>query len=78
MDFNLNCVVSHGVGWNGGVREYHGVVSVDLDKNEVFDIQKVLSQCKDDGFDEAKEEKKRSEPQKKVKQSLATKNISII
>ena len=31
------------VGWNGGVREYHGVVSVDLDKNEVIDIQKVLS-----------------------------------
>ena len=71
-------VALHGVGWNGGVREYHGVVSVDLDKNEVFDIQKVLSQCKSDGFDEAKEEKKRSEPQKKVKQSLATKNISII
>ena len=53
---DLNCVVSHGVGWNGGVRDYHGVVSVDLDENEVIVLQKVLGQCQTDGFDEAKEE----------------------
>lgn len=42
MELNLECIVSHGIGWNGGVREYCGNITVELLENEYILLKKFL------------------------------------
>ena len=39
MELKLRCTVSHGIGWNGGVREYNGVVNVELSEQEMEQLK---------------------------------------
>lgn len=54
MELKLRCTVTHGVGWNGGVREYNGDVTVDLHEHEIRSIKDVLGQ--QDNFERVEEE----------------------
>lgn len=55
MELKLRCTVSHGVGRNGGVREYSGDVTVDLHEHEIRTIKDVLGERGDD-FERVEEE----------------------
>lgn len=43
MELKLKCTVSHGIGWNGGVREYNGYVKVELSEQEMNEMQGAIA-----------------------------------
>ena len=48
MELNMTCIVSHGICWNGGVREYQGDIMVNLNEDEIKAIHDVANQSNDE------------------------------